>query len=75
MTNARRREAARQALLAHARCKGDPEMIDGDSVIDLLADLMHLCDLKETADFEPSLEAARGHYRFETRQHRKEKSP
>lgn len=38
-----------------------------DSLCDLLADLMHLCDRDSHLDFECALELARGHYAEETR--------
>lgn len=39
-----------------------------DSLGDLLANLMHLCDRDRELDFERSLQTARGHYAEETRE-------
>ncbi len=55
-SNRLRRQAARAALKAYANIMGE------SYVGDLLADLMHLCQLKSEDDFEHSLEVARRHF-------------
>jgi len=64
-TNTQRRDWAWQALeLFSEVAKGEgPE--EPSTMIDLLTDLMHLCDEPLTPDFEHALKAARHHHREE----------
>lgn len=43
-TNGRRAERAELAVLAASKHRGDMENLDEESITDLLADMLHLCD-------------------------------
>lgn len=65
-TNNQRASWAKEAILAHVGSRGDtPDTEEVTGVVDLLSDLMHLCD-EAGLDFDKALETARCHYEAET---------
>lgn len=69
-TNDQRASWAKEAVMAHVGARGDtPDTDEKTGVVDLLTDLMHLCD-EAGLDFDAALEAARSHYEAETWENR-----
>lgn len=63
--NATRRKAARAALVAFGKVKGQTLKYEArDMVTDILADLQHFCQVKGI-DFEDRLQSANEHYQAE----------
>jgi hypothetical protein len=69
MRNTKRRKAALSAIRAHATANGskfEPHFMEGNGYIqDLLADLMHLCDLPGMPEFKACLRMAGNHHEAE----------
>lgn len=70
-TNSERRAAALEGLQAHYETKNGMELdvskqdIFDEDVIDMLADMMHLCDMLKI-DFGQCVRMAETHHDFET---------
>ena len=62
-TNADRANDAETALAAHAELVGNDEQ--PTAIVDLLTDLMHLCD-EQSLNFDNLLGTARNHHSHET---------
>jgi hypothetical protein len=77
-TNRERARWAARALEAFARVAGthsEPKTEPEDTLVDLLADLMHWCDARtarhrpgKTVGFEAAVATARGHHQWESHQ-------
>jgi hypothetical protein len=63
-SNAMRAESAHVAVSASLAHRGDPDVLDRDSISDILADLGHLCD-REGEDFLALIETAKLNWEME----------
>ncbi len=63
-SNATRAETAEAAVSASLTHRGDPDVLDSDSISDLLSDLGHLCD-REGHDFLELIETGKHNWEME----------